>query len=192
MQRAQVTYGDSHNEIIRLNPDLTEVQSIKINEKSGLSEFSGVAVIGDEVIVFDNASKSMKVFTKELEFVKPIAVPNDGTIRDMSSDKDGNLYVSDYSHGNVRVFNVNDAVNVRSFSGTVYPYGLCVSGEYVYMTNSNNHNIPVYNAATNKSVTTLSLSGSSPDAISSPRGMCVDADGFLYVCDRGNNRIQVF
>ena len=34
--------------------------------------------------------------------------------------------------------------------------------------------------------------GSGRGELNSPRGIAVDQDGFVYVCDNGNRRIQVF
>ena len=34
--------------------------------------------------------------------------------------------------------------------------------------------------------------GNKEGEFDSPFGICVDCDGFVYVCDYGNNRVQVF
>ena len=41
-------------------------------------------------------------------------------------------------------------------------------------------------------VTSFGVSGKSEGQFKNPYGITVDVDGFVYVCDYGNSRIQVF
>lgn len=41
-------------------------------------------------------------------------------------------------------------------------------------------------------VTTFGQNGNSEGEFDHPWGICVDEDGFVYVCDTENNRIQIF
>ena len=64
---------------------------------------------------------------------------------------------------------------------------MCVSGQYVYVTDSTLNNVSVFTAE-GKYMTSFG----GPHALSNPVGLSADQDGFLYVCDHGNNRIQIF
>lgn len=185
------TYANSRNSLLKLTPDFTFIRDCEINDKNGISDLLGVAVVGDEVVVYDNNSKSLKTHNKDLDFIRSIPIPNNGTVYDVTSDDDGNFYVTDRSYGNVRVLSKTGDV-LRSCSSNVYPLGLALFGEHIFVGNNSSNNIPVYTAANCQSVFTISGKGSGLDNVSSPRGMCMDEDGFLYVCDHSNNRIQVF
>ena len=39
---------------------------------------------------------------------------------------------------------------------------------------------------------TIGRPGSGPGGLGRPRGVVVDKDGFVYVCDKRNNRVQIF
>ena len=41
-------------------------------------------------------------------------------------------------------------------------------------------------------VTSFGKRGNKEGELNYPRGICVDCDGFVYVCDHWNNRVQVF
>ena len=70
------------------------------------------------------------------------------------------------------------------------PCGVCVAGEYVYVTNRDSHTLAVY---TTEGVYVLSLGqyGRKEGQFNIPTGVVVDKDGFVYICD-SNDRVQVF
>ena len=184
-----VVYTDSHNEVMKLSPDLKLLKRCKVNKRDGRDDLQGVEVVGDEVVVCDCNGTCVKVYTKELEFVRQIPLP--GHVHDVSSDEDGNLYVSDYSNERIRVLN-NAGAEVRSFSSDCSsPYGVCVSGEHVFVVDCGRDYIAVLTLK-GEPVTRLSQRGNKTDDIYSARGVCVDKDGFFYVCDHNNHRIQIF
>ena len=118
-------------------------------------------------------------------------------IRDVSSDDDGNLYISDYVNSCIQVLNCEGEF-LRSFgcdengenrlSG---PSGVCVAGQHVYVANFNNHMISVFTTR-GEYVTSFGQEGSSKGDFNCSWGVFVDKDGFIYVCDNDNHRIQIF
>ena len=72
-----------------------------------------------------------------------------------------------------------------------HPEGLCVSGDYVYVTESGNHRISVFHTS-GEFVHSFGKEGSGRGELNSPCGIAVDQDGFVFVCDENNKRIQVF
>ena len=63
--------------------------------------YSYIAVVRDEVMVGDLNTNVIMVYTKDLKFVRRIGSHGDGPgqigeIQGVSSDEDGNVYVSDY------------------------------------------------------------------------------------------------
>ena len=72
------------------------------------SRYTGVKVVGDEVMVCDSDDGVM-VYTKELKYVRKIGSHGDGPgqfgcIWGVSSDEHGNLYVSDWDKSCVHLF----------------------------------------------------------------------------------------
>ena len=84
---------------------------MKVLKSSGGEESStllGVAVVGDEVMVCDVTSNCVHVYTTDLEYVRQIGSHGKSPgqfngIRDISSDKHGNLYVSDCGNSRIQV-----------------------------------------------------------------------------------------
>ena len=178
------------NTIYKSNKNMTKVTAKRVGQQSG---HLGVTVVGDEVMVTEcDNHGTIKVYTTELEYVREIVSHQEGTgtFNQMSSDKHGNLYVS--------VVNKNPCIQVLSNRGEVLhsfvrkelssPHGVCVTDEYVYVTNWNKHNIEVYTTK-GEHVTSFGQRGSH---FNHPCGVNVDKDGLLYVCDANNNRLQIF
>ena len=158
----------------------------------------GVAVVGDEVMVceYDNEG-CITVYDKELNYVRHIVGRDMGTLVAISPDCHGNLYAIDCTNTCIQVFS-NDGTFVRSFGCDLtganklnQPLGVCVSGQHVYVTDIGNDNVSVFTTE-GEYVTSFGQHGFKIGDFSCPGGVCVDQDGFVYVCDCGNNRIQIF
>ena len=71
------------------------------------------------------------------------------------------------------------------------PAGLCVSGDYVYVTEYYNNRVSVF-LTSGEFVHSFGEERSGRGELKDPYGIAIDRDGFVFVCDIGNNRIQVF
>ena len=179
--------------IYKSNKNMTKVTVKQVGQQPG---HRGVTVVGDEVMVTEhNNHGTIKVYTTELEYVREIVSRQEGTgtLNQMSSDKHGNLYVS--------VVSKNPCIQILNNRGEVLhsfgrkelssPYGVCVTDEYVYVVNWDKHNIEVYTTK-GEQVTSFGQCGSDEGHFNRPRGVNVDKDGLLYVCDCINKRLQIF
>ena len=183
------------SKIIKFTPDLKLKQVFESNSKFN---YRGVSVVGDEVMVCC-LDASVMVYTKELEYLRKIGSHGDGpgqynSIFGLCSDEHSNVYVCDYSKSRVQVFS-NGGEFLHSLDRDGYgvkklkcPHDVCVCGQYVYVTNYSGHSVSVF--TTDGDYVTI-LIGQCGDLLY-PRGVCVDKDGFVYVCDHGNNRLQIF
>ena len=70
------------------------------------------------------------------------------------------------------------------------PQGLCVSGEYVYITEWGNR-VSVFHTS-GEFVHFFGKWGSGRGELKYPCGIAIDQDGFVFVCDKGNYNVQVF
>ena len=71
------------------------------------------------------------------------------------------------------------------------PRGVCVAGQSVYVTDGCLDSVSVFSTE-GAYVTSFGQRGSEEGCFDSPCGLCVDRDGFVYVADHYNNRVQVF
>ena len=162
------------------------------------SGYRGVKVVGDEVMVC-NRSDCVMVYTKELKYVRKIGSHGDGPgqfggIWGVSSDEHGNLYVSDYGKSCVHVFSNGEFLHSfgcgeDSEKVLSCPHGLCVASQYVYVTDWEKDCVSVFTTK-GEHVTTFGQRGSGYGDFKGPYGVCVDKDGFVYVCD--NYKLQIF
>ena len=161
----------------------------------------GVAVIGDRVFVCDSDNHRLQVFTKErLEFVKTIGSHGQGdeyfsTPEDITQDELGNMYVCDCDNNRVKLLNKQGEFQL-SFSKKANgqlkrPSGVCVVDQFVYVVEWGGDCVSVF-SRDGQFVTSFGKYGVQGGEFDSPFGICVDCDGFVYVCDYGNNRVQVF
>ena len=168
------------------NIQVQEVKHVKKGQR-------GLAVIGEEVMVCvkDNRGTIM-VYDKELNYVRRIEHRDMGVFCAISADSHGNLYCADWDNSMIQVFS-NDGVFLCSFGSdgkgetkVKSPWGLCVSGHYVYVCNVGSYNnISVF---TTDGVYVTSFSSIK----SNPHSVCVDQDGFVYVTDYSNGRVHCF
>ena len=164
----------------------------------------GVAVIGDRVFVCDRNNHRLQVFTKErLEFVKTIGSQGKGdehfdTPIDITQDELGNMYVCDFGNNRVKLLNKQGefqfSFNKKANGQLSGPSGVCVVDQFVYVVEWGGHGgrcVSVF-SRDGQFVTSFGKGGNKEGEFYWPDGICVDCDGFVYVCDYGDNRVQVF
>ena len=185
------------NKIMRCSRNGAHVKVHKVKQMQGPGHWS-VAVVGDEVIVCERDSKgTIMVYDRELKYVRQMAGRGMGEFYDLSLDSHSNLYVTDYPNSVIRVFSI-DGDLLRSFGcdgngvkKLSRPYGVCVAGQYVYVTDVGLHNMSVFTTE-GAYVTSFGRHGSKEGCFNYPYGLCVDREGFVYVADFHNDRVQVF
>ncbi len=159
-----------------------------------------VADVDGEVMVCERENKGIiKVYNKKLNYVEDITPKGTscGKTVALSSDEHGNLFAADITYECVRVMSRSgDVLRLLGCDGhgvgrLENPTGVCVSGQYVYVSDWGNHNIAIFTTE-GKYVTTFGQCGAKRGQFNKPTGLCVDRDGFLYVCDLSNCRIQIF
>ena len=182
-------------------------QLVKSAGKKGINtgEFhwsQGIKYHNHQVYVCDKDKGRVQVFDSDLNFVQSFGTHGDGPGQfkqpwDMDFDAQGNIYVVDLYKGQVIVFS-EDGQYLRHFGQKGQgkgefnePNGLCVSGEYVYITEYVSSRVSVF-CTSGEFVHSFGKFGAGRGELRFPRGIAVDRDGFVFVCDAGNKRIQVF
>jgi DNA-binding beta-propeller fold protein YncE len=112
------------------------------------------------------------------EFVFPTA---------LALSSEGELCVAD-AGGRLQVFS-EDRKPLQSWDGLRSPRGAAVSGDRIYVTEGEAHQVRVFPRKGGAS-RVFGGPGSQPGRFLSPAGVAVDEDGVVYVADSGNHRIQ--
>ena len=187
---------ETSNTILRCDQNGRNIQVIEVQHVEAGQ--GGLAVVGKKVMVSvkDNRGTIM-VYDKELNYVRSIERRDMGCFGAISADSHGNLYCADLENAMIQVFSCR-GVFLRSFRSDEKgeekvnrPWGLCVSGHYVYVCNNDSSNISVF-TTDGVYVTSFGQPGSNEGDFSLPHSVCVDQDGFVYVTDHYNNRVQCF
>lgn len=193
---------NASTDVVKLSSDLRLTKRCEIH-KTVKRYLSGLTVVGDEVIVSDYSRDWIKVYTKDLCFKRQIGSQGDAMeqfrfIRGVSFDEHDNLYVSEEGRCCIKVFN-NEGKFLRSFGCDKdgvdklrSPVGVCVAGRFVYISDHYvNDCISIFTTG-GEYVTSFGQRGNREGDFFCVWGLCVDQDGFVYVCDCGNGRVQVF
>ena len=182
------------SKILRSDGDGGNVQVKEVKQVNGRG-FLDVAVIGDEVMMCEaDCDGTIVVFDKKLNYLRHIKHKRAGSLTGIASDSYGNVYTTGYDC--IHVFS-NDGVLLRSFGcdengvkKLSNPWGICVSGQYVYVVNSS-HNVAVF-TTNGVYVSLFGQCGHEEGEFNNPMYLCVDQDGLIYVADCQNKRVQCF
>lgn len=114
------------------------------------------------------------------------------------------LYVADAGNHRVQIFDITTPTG-PSWVGTVggsqgsgtsqfnYPEGVAVDAYYIYVADSNNNRVQIFDRSTRAYAATIGGSrGSSNNQFNYPIDVAVDASGNIYVADIWNNRVQQY
>ena len=185
------------NKIMRCNRNGGRVKVHQVKQVHG-SGHLGLTVVGDEVMVCEVDNKStIMVYDRKLKYVRKIAFGSMGTFFVLSHDSFGNLYVTYSGSSIIIVFNVGgdllcsfgcDENGVKKLSR---PLSVCVAGQYMYVTDIDLHNVSVFTTE-GAYVTSFGHHCIEEGCFDCPYALCLDRDGFVYVADCHNNRVQVF
>ena len=183
--------GDS-NKILTCDKNGRKVRVHHIKLEKGVGRMALCIVKNNLLISEDCFDGAIMVYDRELNYVRCIQHKGMGAVEDISADVRGNIYVTDNTSSLIQIFSAS-GVFLRSFginklSG---PCGVCVSGQYVYVCDVSMHCVSVFTTA-GVYVTSFGQCGSKEGNFCGPYYLNIDSNGFLYVCDYYNSRIQCF
>lgn len=157
----------------------------------------GLRVINDKLYICDWANDRVQVFDKELQFQQCI-VGDEKSFKwatDLTASNEGLLYIAGTDISDVQVICLGDYTTANSVHHITLlcPTGVCFdhTHRYLYVVDYNYHSVFVFTPDGNF-VSKFGGEGSEEGQLMFPRGVAIDEDGYVYVCDTQNNRIQIF
>ena len=157
----------------------------------------GVTLYDNQVYVCDRANHRIQVFDLDLNFIRSIGSCGKGRGEfdvpdDVKFDTAGNMYVAELWNARVQVIDSSGHF-VRFFGqegkGKLRePSALHIVDKYVYVSDHNGNCILVYDTSGNFVTSFCHKEGE----LYYPFCITSCADGFIYVCDCWNNRVQIF
>ena len=160
----------------------------------------GVTLYNNHVYVCDCDNHRIQVFDLDLSFIR--SINSDGTVRgefnapfDVKFDAAGNMYLAEFTAKRVRVMD-NCGHFLRAFGqqGKIKldrPSSLHIVDKFVYVSDYSGNCVVVYETS-GQFVTTFGKYGQKEGEFRSPCNITSCADGFIYVCDYYNTRLQIF
>ena len=141
------------------------------------------------------------MFDLELSFITSFGTKGSGQGQydqptDLAFDSQGNIYVCEYGNNRVQVLYPNGCY-LRQFGSMSWlqkleqPHGIHIAHDCVYVSDHDNNCIAVFQLS-GAFLTSFGKEGRGRGEFDNSKGIVLDCNGFLYVCDWLNNRIQVF
>jgi sugar lactone lactonase YvrE len=160
----------------------------------------GIVVLKKQVIVGSRArvlgpQPCRHIFDRELNLEKTINLEAIG-VRDaegIAVDEHMNLYICDFSNGYIHVISLKDQSKLLYSFGRQqlkWPHSIYISGGLVYVSTWGDNKIFVFTKE-GTLVASFGSRGHEEGLFSHPSGLIFDADGYLYVCDTWNDRLQL-
>ena len=159
----------------------------------------GVALYNKEIYVCDRDNHRIQVFDLDLNFIRSIGSYGKGRGEfaapfDVKFDTAGHMYVAEFDNYRVQVMDKNGQF-IRMFGDYMNdwcrPSGLHVVDKYVYVSNYKGDCIVVYETS-GQFVTSFGGSDQERGKFWIPYGITSCGDGYIYVCDYNNSRVQIF
>ena len=136
---------------------------------------------GEPVLV---ACTYNKYATLPGEFKYPTDISVDSTT--------GNIYICDESNHRIQVFNSSCEFLFLFSEHMKNPSGVTIYNKKVYTTQNSAHSLCVY-SIDGKYLQSFGKMGVKESQFKNPLGLCIDDNrNLIYICDQGNDRIQVF
>ena len=159
----------------------------------------GLALHNNQVYVCDSDNHRIQVFDLDLNFIQSIGSHGKGRGEfdrpvDVNFDTDGYMYIADYGNARVEVLDrIGHFIRVFGEEGRgklSEPIALHIVNKYVYVSDDAGHCIVVYETS-GQFVTSFGRCSRKEGELKSARCITSCADGFIHVCDWGNNSVQI-
>ena len=160
----------------------------------------GVTLYNHQMYVCDCDNRRIQVFDLDLNFIRSIGSYGKGRGEldfpsDITFDSTGNMYIADRGNGRVQVLDSSGHF-IRLFGqegeGRLRgPSSVLIADQYVYVSDIGQQHIVVYTSS-GQFVTSFGVCGQKEGQLLRPSYITSCTDGYIYVSDCDNNRVQIF
>ena len=182
------------------NGELIKFAGKQGRKEGDFNDPRGVTLHDNQVYMCDSYNHRIQVFDLNLNFVRSIGSRGKGRGEfnepwDVKLDTAGNIYVADFKNSRVQVLD-NSGHFIRTLGDEgerklSRPSGLHIANKYVYISDREGNCIVVYETS-GQFVTSFGRGGKNEGEFHCPFCITSCVDGFIHVCDCGNNRVQIF
>ena len=192
-------YVSSDHKLHKFSSTGKQIKSVgqRGSEEGDFNDPRGVAVHNDCVYVCDRENHRIQIFDLDLNFKRSIGSKGRGegefdAPKDIKLDNDGNMYIAEWNNARVQVLDSSGQF-VRMFDeeNVHHPTALHIIDKHVYVSNIGGDNIVVYDTS-GQYIASFGGSGREKGKLMGPRSITSCANGYIYVCDGSNDRIQIF
>ncbi len=150
----------------------------------------------DNLYILDVSSARVLVLSPEEKFQKQISYPqNDGFFSDVTVDPLGTIYVLNSISGSIYSA-TRDADTFTPFVKGLhefvnFPTSIAVDKQRIYIVDQNGGGVAVLGKDGAFQGHKLRM-GWKEGELRYPSDICLDSKGYIFIADRGNNRVQIF
>ena len=103
------------------------------------------------------------------------------------------IYLADYWNKRVQIVSFKgDFIKPFGQDKLKVPWGIAITSEYIYVTDIGLHALFQFNKNNFELLNRTGTKGQTDGQFDTPRGLCTDNSGDVYVADRDNNRVCIF
>ena len=182
------------------NGELIKCIGKKGGKEGEFNDPRGVTLHDNQVYVCDSYNHRIQVFDLNLNFVRSIGSCGKGRGEfnkpwDVKLDTAGNIYIAEYNNSRVQVLD-NSGHFIRTLGDEGerklgLPSGLHIADKYVYISDCGGDCVVVYETS-GQFVTSFGRYRQNEGEFHLPSCITSCVDGFIHVCDCGNDRVQIF
>ena len=160
----------------------------------------GVSLYNNQMYVCDGENHRIQVFDLDLNFIRSIGSRGKGrgelySPDDIKFDSTGNMYITDYGNNRVQVLDSSGhfirLLGQEGDGRLNRPSSVLIADQYVYVSDMWQDRIVVYTSSS-QFVTSFGVEGRKERQLSSPFSITSCTDGYIYVFDFSNDRVQIF
>ena len=162
---------------------------------------TGVKIHHGYVYVCDQYNDRIQVFDTDLNFIRTFGSLGSGMGHfnepyDLDFDSEGKAYIADGHNDRIQVVDksgqfVRQLGQEEGEGNLKWPTAVHVVGQFVYVSNEGHGCISVYQTS-GQFVTSFGEYGEGERELIGPYGITSDQNGFVYVTDFNNNRVEVY
>ena len=158
----------------------------------------GLTLYNNHVYICEGENHRIQVFDLDLNFVRSIGSHGQEILEsphDIQFDSIGNMHIAEWWNERVQVLDSSyHCIQLFGQEGEgklEMPTSVLIADQYVYVADIQQHCIVVYTSS-GQFVTSFGGRGKEEGQLSHPFYITSCTDGYIYVSDQSNNRIQIF